>query len=338
MTARQVTIAVDAMGGDHAPDVVTAGVQRALSADADLHVVLVGPESVVKPLASDRCTPVVTTEVIEMGEHPASAVRTKKDSSIVVGCRLVKEGRAEGFFSAGSTGACMAAATLIMGRIKGISRPAIATIIPAVERPVVLLDVGANADVKPEMLVQFATMGRAYAQTILGVEEPSVALLNIGEEPTKGSALAQEAHALLAAQVPSFVGNVEGRDVAAGTVDVIVTDGFTGNVVLKTLEGLSAALFGQLKETLTSSLVTKLAAGLIMPSLRQLKTRLDPEAYGGAPLLGVDGVCIIGHGGSRETAVANGIAVAARAARGGLTERIAESGSSAVITGAEATR
>lgn len=338
MTARQVTIAVDAMGGDHAPEVVTAGVLRALEADGELHVLLVGPASIVEALASERCTPVSASEIIEMGEHPASAVRTKKDSSIVVGCRLVKEGRAQGFFSAGSTGACMAAATLIMGRVKGISRPAIATIIPAVERPVVLLDVGANADVKPEMLVQFAAMGVAYAQTILGVEEPSVALLNIGEEPTKGSALAQEAHALLAEQVPSFVGNVEGRDVAKGTVDVIVTDGFTGNVVLKTLEGLSAALFGQLRETLTSSLTTKLAAGFIMPALRQLKTRLDPEAYGGAPLLGVDGVCIIGHGGSKEAAVANGIAVAARAARGALTERIASSVGTAVVSKAEASR
>lgn len=337
MTAQQVTIVVDAMGGDHAPGVVIAGVLKALAADAALSVMLVGTAEVVQPLDSSRCTPVVASEVIGMHEHPASAVRSKKDSSIVVGCRLVKEGRAQGFFSAGSTGACMAAATLIMGRVKGISRPAIATIIPATERPVVLLDVGANADVKAEMLVQFAVMGRAYAQTILGVPEPSVALLNIGEEPTKGSVLAQEAHGLLAAQIPSFVGNVEGRDVARGTVDVIVTDGFTGNVVLKTLEGLSAALFGQLKQTLTSNFMTKLAAGLITPSLRQLKTRLDPEAYGGAPLLGVDGVCIIGHGGSKETAVANGIAVAARAVRGGLTQRIsatgAETGASDVSAG-----
>ena len=229
----------------------------------------------------------------------------------------------------------MAAATLIMGRIQGVSRPAIATIIPGAARAVILLDVGANADVKPEMLVQFASMGSAYAQVVLGVERPSVALLNIGEEPTKGSLLAQEAHALLAEQIPAFIGNVEGRDVAQGSADVIVTDGFTGNVVLKTLEGLAAVLFGQLKETLTSSLPNKLAAAVVGPSLRELKGRLDPEAYGGAPLLGVDGVCIIGHGGSREKAIANGVAVAARAVRGELTARIAASISSPTGAGTE---
>lgn len=324
MTRDLVTIAVDAMGGDHAPQVVIEGVAKALAADDSLHVLLVGPADVVDPSASDRCTPVVATEVISMDEHPASAVRAKKDSSIVVGCRLVKEGSAAGFFSAGSTGACMAAATLLMGRIKGVSRPAIAAVIPASAHPVVLLDIGANADVKPEMLVQFAWMGRAYAEAVLGTTDPSVALLNIGEEPTKGSALAQEAHALLAAQVPSFIGNVEGRDVSKGTADVIVTDGFTGNVVLKTLEGLSATLFAELKAALTSSLPNKVAAAIVRPSLRALKGRLDPDVYGGAPLLGVDGVCIIGHGSSRETAVANGIAVAARAARRELTGRIAE--------------
>lgn len=323
MPPEPVTIVVDAMGGDYAPQVVTAGVAQALSDDPSLHVLLVGPAEVVEPARGDRCTPVVATEVIAMDEHPASAVRSKKDSSIVVGCRLVKEGKAQGFFSAGSTGACMAAATLVMGRIPGVSRPAIATIIPGAARPVVLLDVGANADVKPEMLVQFAQMGSAYAQTVLGVASPSVALLNIGEEPTKGSQLAQEAYPLLSQHLPSFIGNVEGRDVAPGAADVIVTDGFTGNVVLKTLEGLAGVLFGQIKEALTSSFPNKLAAAVVGPSLRELKGRLDPEAYGGAPLLGVAGVCIIGHGGSRERAIRNGVAVAARAARGGLTERIA---------------
>ncbi|MRR12677.1 phosphate acyltransferase PlsX [bacterium] len=323
MPPEPVTIVVDAMGGDYAPQVVTVGVAQALSDDPTLHVLLVGPAEVVEPERDDRCTPLVATEVIAMDEHPASAVRSKKDSSIVVGCRLVKEGRAQGFFSAGSTGACMAAATLVMGRIPGVSRPAIATIIPGAARPVVLLDVGANADVKPEMLVQFAQMGSAYAQTVLGVASPSVALLNIGEEPTKGSQLAQEAYALLSQSIPSFIGNVEGRDVAPGAADVIVTDGFTGNVVLKTLEGLAGVLFGQIKEALTSSFPNKVAAAVVGPSLRELKGRLDPEAYGGAPLLGVAGVCIIGHGGSRERAIQNGIAVAARAARGGLTERIA---------------
>ncbi|MBN2247932.1 MAG: phosphate acyltransferase PlsX [Coriobacteriia bacterium] len=319
-----VTVAVDAMGGDDAPGVVIEGVAQALSLDPELHVLLVGPEAVVTPHASERCTPVVATEVIDMGEHPATAVRSKKDSSIVVGCRLVREDRAEGFFSAGSTGACMAAATLVMGRIPGVQRPAIAAVIPASARPTVLLDVGANADVKPEMLVQFAIMGRAYAQAVFGVDEPTVGLLNIGEEPTKGSQLAQDAHALLAAYVPGFAGNVEGRDVPAGTTDVVVTDGFTGNVTLKTLEGLSAMLFSEIKTSLTTHLHTKLAAAVLKPALRALKGKLDPDTYGGAPLLGVAGVCIIGHGSSGARAVTNGVMVAARAARNDLTERITE--------------
>lgn len=318
-------IVVDAMGGDDAPEVVLEGVTLALAADPGLRVLLVGPEDVVRPAASDRCEPRVATEIIGMGEHPATAVRGKKDSSIVVGCRLVKDGEAGGFFSAGSTGACMAAATLVMGRIRGITRPAIAAVIPASTRPTILLDVGANADVKPEMLVQFARMGEAYAQVVLGVTQPRIALLNIGEEPTKGSQLAQEAYALMSEAIPGFIGNVEGRDVPAGTADVVVTDGFTGNVTLKVLEGLSSVLFRELKAVLMSTMTNKLAASVIGPSMRELKSRLDPEVYGGAPLLGVDGVCIIGHGSSTANAVANGIGVAAQAVRGGLTARIAAS-------------
>ncbi|MDO8848322.1 MAG: phosphate acyltransferase PlsX [Coriobacteriia bacterium] len=323
MTQNGTAIVVDAMGGDHAPGVVAEGLALALAADPELLVLLVGPEAVVAPLASDRCEPVIATEVIGMGEHPAAAVRGKKDSSIVVGCRLVKDGRAGGFFSAGSTGACMAAATLVMGRIPGIARPAIAAVIPAAARPTVLLDVGANADVKADMLVQFAGMGAAYARVMLGVTEPSVGLLNIGEEPSKGSALAQEAHELMAASVPGFVGNVEGREVPAGTVDVIVTDGFTGNVTLKVLEGLASVLFKEMKTALTSTLPNRLAASVVAPAIRELKDRLDPDAYGGAPLLGVNGVCIIGHGSSGAQAIANGIAATARAVRGDLTGTIA---------------
>jgi len=334
MTYNGTTIVVDAMGGDHAPAVVAEGLALALAADADLQVLLVGPEAVVTPLASERCEPVIATEVIGMGEHPAAAVRGKKDSSIVVGCRLVKDGRAGGVFSAGSTGACMAAATLVMGRIPGIARPAIAAVIPAASRPTVLLDVGANADVKADMLVQFARMGAAYARVMLGVTEPSVGLLNIGEEPSKGSALAQEAHELMAASVPGFVGNVEGRDVPAGTVDVIVTDGFTGNVTLKVLEGLASVLFKEMKTALTSTLPNRLAASVVAPAIRELKGRLDPEAYGGAPLLGVNGVCIIGHGSSGAQAIANGIAATARAVRGDLTGTIARAVGDGAGTGA----
>lgn len=191
-----------------------------------------------------------------------------------------------------------------------------------------LLDVGANADCRPEHMVQFALMGAAYASVVLGVVTPRVALLNIGEEPTKGSQLAQEAHALMAERVDGFVGNLEGHDVLTGAVDVIVTDGFTGNVALKLLEGTSSVILGQVKDALTSSVVNKAAAAVVAPSLRRVKDRLDPDAYGGAPLLGVAGVCIIGHGASNERAVANGIKVASQAVRGRLTARITETATS----------
>jgi glycerol-3-phosphate acyltransferase PlsX len=325
MEQRVVTIAVDAVGGDHAPTVVLDGVARALRADSDLHVALVGPSPIVESFASShaRVTPIIATEVIAMGDHPAAAVRAKKDSSIVVGCKLVRDGVAEGFYSAGSTGACMAAATLIMGRLPGVSRPAIAAVIPASATPSVLLDVGANADCKPENLVQFAHMGRAYAQVVFGIAEPSVGLLNIGEEPTKGSQLALEAHALMCDAVPGFAGNVEGRDIPTGAVDVIVTDGFTGNVALKLLEGLARTLLAQVKDAMTSTAVRSAAAAVLRRPLVELKDRIDPETYGGAPLLGVAGVCIIGHGGSGVGGIANGIGVCARAVRGELTARIA---------------
>jgi len=321
-----VTVCVDAVGGDHAPQQILAGVDMALAADPGVRIVLTGPEQVVTPFAAsrERVKAVVTTEVIGMDEHPASAVRQKKDSSIAVGCRLVRDGEADAFFSAGSTGACMAAATFIMGRIRGIRRPAIATVVPTAGPPVVLLDVGANADCKPEDLVDFAHMGAAYASTVLGVESPRVALLNIGEEPTKGSKLAQDAHVLMADSVAGFAGNVEGRDVLSGIADVIVTDGFTGNIALKLLEGTSKTLLGQVREAMTSGTVAKLAAAVLAPSLTRLKDRLDPDVYGGAPLLGVDGVCIIGHGSSGSRAVANAIKVGAQAARGGLTRSIAD--------------
>lgn len=324
---RPCTIAVDAVGGDFAPGEILDGVASALGDDPALSIVLTGPAEVVEPFAAARnarVRAVVTTEIIGMGEHPATAVRSKKDSSIVVGCRLVRDGEADGFFSAGSTGAAMAAATLVMGRIKGVLRPAIATVLPTSAEPTVMLDVGANADCKPENLVQFAHMGAAYAATVLGVSSPRVALLNIGEEPTKGSQLAQDSHALMTEQVPGFAGNVEGRDVIAGVADVIVTDGFTGNVALKLLEGTSKVLLGQVKGAMTATVVTKAAAAVLAPSLKRLKARLDPDTYGGAPLLGVNGVCIIGHGSSNATAVANAIAVAAKAARGNLTERVAQ--------------
>lgn len=321
-----VRIAVDAMGGDSAPDCVLDGIDLALAADSDVHILLTGAAKVVELFAAsrDRVEAVPTTEVIGTQEHPAAAVRAKRDSSIVVGCRLVRERRADAFFSAGSTGACMAAALLGMGRLPGVSRPAIATIIPTAGTPVVLLDVGANADCKPENLVQFAHMGAAYASAVLGTKSPRVALLNIGEEPTKGSQLALDAHALMAGQVPGFIGNVEGRDLSGGAADVIVTDGFTGNVALKLLEGTSRTLLDQVRAAMTSGIVNTLAAAVLRPSLARLKARLDPEVYGGAPLLGVDGVCIIGHGSSGPRAVSSAIGVGSLAVRARLTDMIGE--------------
>ena len=324
--SQQVTIAVDAMGGDNAPDVVLEGVKAALARDPQLSVLLCGPEDIVVPFAEgvERCEAQPASEVIEMAEHPANAVRHKKDSSIVVGCRAVKEGRAQGFFSAGSTGACLAAGTLVIGRVKGIARPALAAVLPAPSGNVVLCDTGANADCKPEYLVQFATMATIYAQSVLGVENPRVGLLNIGEEKGKGSQFAQEVYELLEANVPNFAGNAEGRDVISGEFDVIVSDGFTGNVCLKTIEGTAKVLVKELKKAMMSSTKTKVGALLIKNDLKQVLGRLDPDAVGGAPLLGVKGACIVGHGSSNARAIENGVLATAAVARSGINEIVAQ--------------
>lgn len=320
----QVQVAVDALGGDNAPDVVLAGVARALASDEGLSVVLCGPAGVVEPFAAShaRCTAQPTTEFIDMGEHPAQAVRKKKDSSIVVGCRLVKEGAAAGFYSAGSTGACLAAATLVMGRIKGVARPALAAVVPSPVRPVILCDVGANADCKPEYLVQFAQMASVYAEQVLGIASPRVGLLNIGEEETKGSQFALTAHELLRRDMANFAGNAEGRDIMGGSFDVIVTDGFTGNVALKTLEGTAKVLFAELKGAFSVTPVTKLGALAVKGGLKELKRKVDSDTYGGAPLLGVRGACIVGHGSSNERAICNGVLTAANVVRADLCGRI----------------
>ena len=322
-----ITIAVDALGGDFGPSVVLPGVEAALAEQPDICVLLCGPEDVVVPFAQchERCEAVPCTQEIEMGEHPANAVRRKKDSSIVVGCRLVKEGKAQGFFSAGSTGACLAAGTLVAGRIKGVSRPAWGTVLPSPVKPVVMCDVGANADCKPEYLLQFAKMATIYTRQILGVENPSVGLLNIGSEETKGSQFAQETHRLLAAQRPNFKGNCEGCDVLTGEFDIVVTDGFTGNVCLKPIEGTAKMLFGELKGVFKRNALTGLAALAVKGGLSQLKQSVSADTYGGAPLLGVKGACLVGHGSSNETAIKNGVLMAAKIVRTGVSELIAES-------------
>ncbi len=325
-TDRFTTIAVDALGGDNAPGVVLEGVQAALVADNTLKVILCGPADVVEPFAAknDRCVARVTTEFIDMGEHPAEAVKHKKDSSIVVGCQLVRDGEAQGFFSAGSTGACLVAGTLVIGRSKGVKRPALATVIPSPVKPVVMCDVGANADCKPEYLVQFANMATIYASKILDIANPKVGLLNIGEEDTKGSQFAQEVNALMREQVPNFAGNAEGKDIMKGTFDVIVTDGFTGNVCLKTIEGTSKVLLSELKGIMKASLLTKLGAATMMGGLRGLMDKVNPDAYGGAPLLGVKGACIVGHGSSNAEAIKNGVITTAQTVRQQVSELIAQ--------------
>lgn len=325
--AEPVRLVVDAMGGDNAPEVVLEGTSSALQADPDLTVLLCGAPDIVEGFSAsnDRCIACPATEVIGMGDHPVDAVRTKKDSSIVVGCNLVRSKEADGFFSAGSTGACLAGATLIMGRLKGVKRPSLGVIIPAYQRPTFLLDVGANADCKPDYLVQFALMGCAYMQKVMGVENPRVGLLNIGEEDTKGSAFAQEAYLLLKQEVSGFAGNCEGGDLVNGEFDVVVTDGFTGNVCLKTIEGTSKLMLRYVKDALMSSALSKVGAALVKPSLSSLKERIDPDKYGGTPLLGVKGTCIIGHGSSGPEAIKNGILAGCAAVRSNLEQVIEES-------------
>ena len=325
MSMDEVKVVVDAMGGDDAPGVVLEGVDQAVAQDPSLTVILTGPEDVIVPFAAQHGNVIAhpTTEVIGMGEHPAEAVRRKKDSSIVVGCRLVKDGEAGGFFSAGSTGACMSAATLVIGRIKGVKRPAIATVLPYPVAKVVFADMGANADCKPDYLVQFARMARVYAQVTLGIDNPSVGLLNIGEEETKGSEFAQECHRLMKEHVPNFRGNAEGRALALGGFDVIVTDGFTGNVALKVYEGVGMALLAGLKETIYSTTKSKIGGLLIKDALSKFKDELSADKYGGAQLLGCKGVCLIGHGSSNAQAICSGVLATADAIRQDMPGRLA---------------
>jgi glycerol-3-phosphate acyltransferase PlsX len=308
-------IAVDAMGGDKAPDEIVAGAVQAAE-QLGVPVVLVGrPDE----LGDTHGLEVIeASEVIAMDADAANSVRTMKDSSLVRAAEAVRDGRASAMVSAGNTGATMASALLRMGRIKGVARPAIATPlpVPVKETPTILLDAGANAECNAEWLVQFAQMGAVFATARFGIERPRVALLSIGEEPTKGNPLVKETHKLLAEGSwigptgAEFVGNVEGRDLLADEADVVVTDGFTGNVALKTLEGALRGIGGAIVETLTGTPEAQAASEPLMPALMGLYARLDPESTGGAILLGVDGVCIISHGSSSALAMVNAIRVA----------------------------
>lgn len=326
-------VAIDAMGGDLAPKEIVLGAIEAVK-ELDCEIVLVGDENKIAPLLAEYNNSVSETkisihhasEVIEMHEHPGAAVRKKKDASVVVATRLVKERQCDVVISAGSTGAAVAAALFGLGRIKGIERPTIATPIPNLTGATMLLDSGANVDSKPIHLVQSAIMGSIYAQYILNIDNPRVGLLNIGEEETKGNEQTLATYPLLKElHTINFIGNVEGRDIPKGTVDVVVCDGFVGNVVLKLGEGLASTIMQLIKEAVKNSgILTKLASIMVLPALKGLKKKLDYAEYGGAPLLGVDGGFIICHGSSKAKAIKNAIRVAKEFTEQKVVEHIRE--------------
>jgi glycerol-3-phosphate acyltransferase PlsX len=301
-----VRIAVDAMGGDRGPAEIVAG---ALEAASDTIVPVIFGEAGLETHGLELR---VTRDVIAMDEKPAEAVRAKPDSSLVASVRAVADGTADAVVSAGNTGAMLAAGLIELRRIPGVMRPAIGVPIPSKRGPSVLIDAGANSDARPEHLVQFATMGAVFAEEILGIANPEVRLLSIGEEREKGNQLTLEAHELLAASDLNFAGNAEGRDILEGAADVLVTDGFTGNVALKTVEGTILTLLEALREEITATTTGKLGGLLIRPAARRLRRRLDPDAHGGAYLLGLRGLAVIAHGNSSRTAIANAIRLAAR--------------------------
>jgi phosphate acyltransferase len=311
-------VAVDALGGDKAPAEVILGARDA--ADDGIDVVLYGPAG----LDTQGLSLVVTSEVIDMHDKPAEAVRAKPDSSLVAAVRGVADGSADAVVSAGNTGAMLAAGLLHLRRLPGVMRPAIAVPIPSRERPSVLIDAGANADARPEHLVQFAHMGAIFSAEMLGVRDPEVRLMSIGEEDEKGNALTLEAHALLREADLNFGGNAESRDLLRGAADVVVTDGFTGNVALKLLEGTIKDLLDALRAEIAATATGKLGGLLIRPAARRLRTRLDPDTYGGAYLLGLRGLAVIAHGNSGRKAIANAIRLAARGVDHRVVERLAE--------------
>jgi glycerol-3-phosphate acyltransferase PlsX len=323
-------VALDAMGGDAAPAVTVAGAVDA--ARTGTEVVLVGQQQCIQPELSSfpdaaqlPLRIVDAPEVVEMHEHPASAVRQKKRSSIVVSMQLLKEGEADAAFSAGNSGAIMAAALFGLGRIRGVHRPAIGAVLPLPEGRCFLVDIGANADCDASDLLQFAQMGAAYMEHVFGMSQVRVGLVSNGEEETKGNRLVQATIPLLKASGLSFVGNVEGKDVTRGACDVAVCDGFTGNVMLKLAEGVQELIFNLVRGAVREKLHYQLAGAVLRPALRAAARKLDYVEYGGAPLLGVRGAVFIGHGRSNARAIANGIRTAGQAASGDLVARIAAS-------------
>ena len=322
-------VALDAMGGDRAPEATVAG--ALVAARAGVQVTLVGDVAMLEPmLASAGGAPptlrlVHAVDAIEMGEHAALEARTRRESSIYVGMQLLKQGEADAFVSAGNTGAVYAIALVLLGRLRGVERPALGAVLPLPSGPALLLDAGANAEVRASHLVQFARIGAAYMQTVYGITRPTVGLLNIGEEPTKGTPATIEAHATLAASDLHFVGNVEGREVFAHRADVVVADGFSGNVALKTAEGVIDVLMVELRRSAGSSLRGRIGGMLLRPALREMAARMDYRRYGAAPLLGVDGAVFVAHGRSDAQAITSALTAAALAAERGVQGALAAS-------------
>ncbi|MEK3808968.1 phosphate acyltransferase PlsX [Bacillus sp. FSL H8-0547] len=303
-------IAIDAMGGDNAPKAIVEGAMKAVSLFSDINITLYGKEPLIKEYLTnhERISIVHTDTVIEATDEPVRAVRRKKDASMVLMANAVKEGEADACISAGNTGALMTAGLFVVGRIEGIERPALAPTLPTIEgNGFLMLDVGANADAKPEQLLQYAIMGSIYANKVRGIEKPRVGLLNVGTEEKKGNELTKAAYQLLKGSDLHFIGNVEARDLLDGIADVIVTDGFTGNVALKTIEGTALSVFKMLKSALTSNLQSKLAAAVLKPKLKVIKGKLDYSEYGGAGLFGLKAPVIKAHGSSDPNAVYNAI-------------------------------
>lgn len=323
-------IALDVMGGDFAPQVTVEGAIMASKAYSDIKVLLVGPQETIQAeLAKHTDAPlfeiVHASQVIEMDEHPAKAVRTKKDSSMVVGMKLVKEKKADAFFSAGNTGGMLAAGIFHLKRLRGIKRPALCALFPTMKGHTFLLDVGANADVKPEYLQQFALMGSIYAQRVLKRPNPTVAIMSNGEEEGKGNQLVLEAYELIKELPINFQGNAEGGDLPLGNFDVIVTDGFTGNIIIKTTEGIARMTKGILEDAFKGDPLSMLAGALFMPfGYKKVKKAMDPDEIGGTPLMGLNGVVLVGHGSSSAVAIKNGIRAAKEAAESDYVAAIVE--------------
>lgn len=326
MPDQPVTVTLDAMGGDHAPAVVVEGAVAA-ARDFGVRILLVGPPREIEPLLARHGRPptieiVEAGEVVAMDDHPVTAVRQKRGSSIVVGIGLVRDGRAQAFVSAGNTGAVMAAGLFELKRIAGVDRPALAAVIRTRRGKTCLIDIGANADCRPEHLAQFGLMGSVYMQRVFKVANPSVALLSIGEEEGKGNALVQQAYPRLHELPIRFVGNVEGKDVPEGTVDVVVCDGFVGNVALKLAEGMAGTITELIRDEVSASWLSKLFAIGLVPAFRRVRRRMDYAEYGGVPLLGLSGLCIVAHGRSNARAIKSAIRVAAQAVDQGVVEHI----------------